>query len=253
MKKIGKLLAAALLLAAPAVAQDYRMHVCTSVSGTSCAGSWVPQSGTSAGLTDTELPTAAALADNTATPTVPGVGAYLLAYDGTNFDFLRYGPAGTAAATALTVQGVASMTPILVSGTGTAGSAASAVTTVQGVASMTPIATNLTQVLGAAHSATNPVFTQDIGSASVVSGIITVATAGTSVQGASNTVKQCWFSGPATNTGQCFLAHNTGDHRVNSLPILETASIGPVSISNTNLIWADCITSGDIVAFFCTN
>ncbi len=35
---------------------------------------------------DTELPTAAALADNTANPTVPGVGAFLMGYDGTTWD-----------------------------------------------------------------------------------------------------------------------------------------------------------------------
>jgi hypothetical protein len=35
---------------------------------------------------DTELPAAAALADNTANPTVPGVGAFLMAYDGATWD-----------------------------------------------------------------------------------------------------------------------------------------------------------------------
>jgi len=38
---------------------------------------------------DTELPTAAALADNTATPTVPAVGAFGMMYDGANWDMLR--------------------------------------------------------------------------------------------------------------------------------------------------------------------
>lgn len=102
-------------------------------------------------------------------------------------------------------------------------------------------------------STSGGLYTNEIGNPTVVSGVITVTTAGTSVQGASNTVKECWFSGPATNTGQCFIASSTGDHRLNALPILETASIGPVHISNTNLVWADCITSGDLVTFFCTN
>lgn len=35
---------------------------------------------------DTEMPAAAALADNTSTPTVPGVGAFLMGFDGTNWD-----------------------------------------------------------------------------------------------------------------------------------------------------------------------
>ena len=38
---------------------------------------------------DTELPAAAALADNTANPSVPGVGAYLMAFDGTDWDRVR--------------------------------------------------------------------------------------------------------------------------------------------------------------------
>lgn len=45
------------------------------------------QPGTGATFTvDSELPAAAALADNTANPTVPGVGAFLMAFDGTNWD-----------------------------------------------------------------------------------------------------------------------------------------------------------------------
>lgn len=42
---------------------------------------------------DTELPAAAALADNTATPTAPAVGAFGMVYDGATWDFMR----GTAA------------------------------------------------------------------------------------------------------------------------------------------------------------
>lgn len=38
---------------------------------------------------DTELPTAAALADNTANPTVPGVGAFGMAYDGSTWDRMK--------------------------------------------------------------------------------------------------------------------------------------------------------------------
>ena len=49
--------------------------------------------GGGATVVDTELPAAAALADNTVTPTAPAVGAFLMVYDGTTWDFLR----GTAA------------------------------------------------------------------------------------------------------------------------------------------------------------
>lgn len=41
------------------------------------------------GSVDTELPAAAALADNTANPTVPAVGSFLMGYDGTNWDRVR--------------------------------------------------------------------------------------------------------------------------------------------------------------------
>jgi hypothetical protein len=73
----------------------------------------------------------------------PVIGATLL-WNGTTYDRMK--SAG--------VTGVAA-----VGGAGTAGSASGGVLTVQGVASMTPIATNITQVLGAAVSATNGLFT----------------------------------------------------------------------------------------------
>lgn len=49
------------------------------------------------GTVDTELPAAALLADNTATPTVPAVGSFNMVYDGATWDFAR----GTAADGAL--------------------------------------------------------------------------------------------------------------------------------------------------------
>lgn len=56
---------------------------------------WDRLRGTAAGglLVDTELPTAALLADDTAIPTVPGVGAFGMMFDGVAFDMVR----GTAA------------------------------------------------------------------------------------------------------------------------------------------------------------
>jgi len=53
------------------------------------------------GTVDTELPAAAALADATANPTVPGVGAHMMGYNGTTWDralladVLTTDPAGT--------------------------------------------------------------------------------------------------------------------------------------------------------------
>jgi hypothetical protein len=76
-----------------------------------------PVSGTVSlsGSVDTELPAAAALADNTANPTVPGVGAFLMAFDGTNWDRVQ---TGAAASGALKVDGSAVTQPV--SGTVTA-------------------------------------------------------------------------------------------------------------------------------------
>lgn len=44
---------------------------------------------TVSGAVDTELPAAAALADNTANPTVPAVAAFIMGFDGTTWDRLK--------------------------------------------------------------------------------------------------------------------------------------------------------------------
>lgn len=49
----------------------------------------LPTGSNSIGTVDTELPAAAALADATANPTVPGVGGFLLGYNGTTWDRVR--------------------------------------------------------------------------------------------------------------------------------------------------------------------
>lgn len=61
------------------------------------------------GSIDTELPAAAALVDNTANPTVPAVGAFLMGFDGTNWDRLQ---TGAATGGALKVDGSAVTQPI---------------------------------------------------------------------------------------------------------------------------------------------
>lgn len=52
-------------------------------------GPALPAGGNNIGAVDTELPAAAALADNTANPTVPAVGAFNMGWDGTNWDRIR--------------------------------------------------------------------------------------------------------------------------------------------------------------------
>lgn len=98
----------------------------------------------SAVTADTELPTAAALADNTATPTAPAVGAFNMVFDGTNWDRQRSDGAATGAA--------------LIGGQGTAGTAAGGVVTIQGVASMTPVLvdTELPAAAALADATANP-------------------------------------------------------------------------------------------------
>jgi hypothetical protein len=54
----------------------------------------VDNNGTFAVQADTELPAAAALADNTANPTAPAVGAFLMGYDGSNWDRVQTGSGG---------------------------------------------------------------------------------------------------------------------------------------------------------------
>lgn len=98
-------------------------------------------------------------------------------------------------------------------------------------------------------------YTTETGHQAVASGIITVTTAGTSVQGATVTTKQCWFQTAAGATGtNCFLGAATGDNRNKGLMLIKGAvSVGPIPIQNLNLVWADCATSGDTVQYFCTN
>lgn len=96
------------------------------------------------------------------------IGGLTQVFDGTNWKRFTIGPAGTASTQVITVQGIASMTPILatvtgsltnISGTislptgaatavkqpalGTAGSASTDVISVQGIASMTPLLATL--------------------------------------------------------------------------------------------------------------
>lgn len=94
------------------------------------SGSWsVSVTGTA--TVDTELPAAAALADNTANPTVPGVGAFLMAWDGSNWDRVQ---TGAATGGALKVDGSAVTQPVSGTITANAGSGT--------------FATNLSQVGG---------------------------------------------------------------------------------------------------------
>jgi filamentous hemagglutinin len=80
---------------------------------------------------DTELPPAAALTDNFANPTAPAVGSFGMVWDGATWDRA----AGTSADGALVNLGANND----VTGTGSAGTAAAGVLTVQGIASMTPV------------------------------------------------------------------------------------------------------------------
>lgn len=90
------------------------------------------------------------------------------------------------------------------------------------------------------------------GHPAVASGVITVTTAGTSVQGTSVATKECYFTGLTGNTLQCFIGAASGDNRSKGLVIGEAQAEGPIHVTNLNLLWFDCGTSGNSVAYFCT-
>ena len=84
---------------------------------------------------DSELPTAAALADNTANPTVPGVGSYLMGFDGTTWDRVQVNGsgqleveivAGASSGTEYVGDAAATATPTGVMGMGLASASAPA-------------------------------------------------------------------------------------------------------------------------------
>ena len=104
-----------------------------------------------------------------------------------------------------------------------------------------------------ATDARGALYVNPAGHGGVESEVITVTTAGTSVVGTTLTVKECYFSLPTGNTGQCFLGEATGDNRQKGLVLTKTLNpVGPIRVANLNLIWFDCATSGDKVAYFCT-
>lgn len=72
----------------PSTADEVDFVVDTDPNGGSIVETPRSPAMTDAGLVqvDTELPDASALADNTANPTVPGVGAFLMEYDGATWD-----------------------------------------------------------------------------------------------------------------------------------------------------------------------
>ncbi|HJT91849.1 MAG TPA: hypothetical protein VJ777_07890 [Mycobacterium sp.] len=106
-------------------------------------GAAFPSAGTAAGLSDGTNMVASKADTDDASIAVSQVAQLTLAaqqvYDGSVWRRQTVGTAGTAAAQVTTIQGIASMTPVIATGSGTAGSAATGVLTVQGIASMTPV------------------------------------------------------------------------------------------------------------------
>lgn len=91
-----------------------------------------------------------------------------------NAELVQIGTAGSAHADVLTVQGIASMTPMLTTGTGTAGTAATGVVTVQGIASALPVRGSKIIVVQAASSTiTRPADTTAYASGDLVANSVT--------------------------------------------------------------------------------
>ena len=171
------------------------------------------------------------------------------------------GTAGTAAAGVLTVQGIASMTPVQVSqatasnlnatiiGAGAAGTANAGVVTVQGIAAMTPLlatlsGTNNIATVTTLTGITNTVTTQELG-ASFVN--ITTNT-DTNVKGSAGT-----FVGITVNTaGTTSTAkiYNDGDGTCNSglIATVNTAVLGTDLLFNAAAGTGVCVTTAGAAA-----
>jgi hypothetical protein len=86
-----------------------RLRVTAADATQPVSGTVTANAGSGTFTVDSELPAAAALADNTANPTAPAVGAFLEAWDGTNWDRLQ---TGAASGGALKVDGSAITQPV---------------------------------------------------------------------------------------------------------------------------------------------
>lgn len=209
------LLLAALLLATPVQAQT-TVRPCVTV-GTVCA----PLSASN------PMPISGTLSATVTNATVTGTGT-----------------AGSAATGVLSVQGIASMTPLLATGTGTAGTAATGVLTVQGITSMTPLlvtlsGSNTVTTVTAVTDITNTVVTRELGAS-----FINITTnADTNVKGSAGT-----FVGITVNTaGTTSTAkiYNDADGTCNSglVATVNTAVLGTDLIFNAAMGTGICVTT----------
>lgn len=149
------------------------------------------------------------------------------------------GTAGSAAGGVLSVQGVASMTPLLATGTGTAGTAATGVVTVQGIASMTAL--TVAQATAANLNAT----VIGAGSAGTANaGVVTV-------QGIASMTPLLVNPGTAANFGVQTQGSTTSGQSGNlaqgavttAAPTYTTAQTSPLSLTTTGALRV-AVTSG---------
>lgn len=214
---------------------------------------------------DSELPAAAALADNTANPTVPGVGAFGLWWDGATWDRAS----GTAADGLLVNLGAnndvdtelpaaGALADNLANPTVTAAGAygllwdgatwdRAAGTSADGA--LVNLGTNNDVTLA---STTLTATVLPAGAAALVCGRTDVPATGTAVNVAANACKEILVSCPTGNTSDCYLLGGAGNG-VTGGAIIGKGDEVTLSLANTNLLWVDAGTNGDDVSWCCVN
>jgi hypothetical protein len=216
-------------------------------------------------VSDSELPAAAALADNTANPTVPSVGSMLMCFDGATWDRCP----GTSAdglqvnlgtnndvdtelpsAAALgddtanpTVTSLGSFGHLWDGATWdrTPGSAEDGALVNLGTNNdVTVTSTTLTATVLPA------------GAGAMVSGTENIEATGTAEQLGSNACKIVILSCPAGNTSDCYFRADAGNGVTGGIVVPKSTSY-TLPVSNTNLVWVDAGTNDDDVNWVAVN
>ena len=161
------------------------------------------------------------------------------------------GSAGTAATGVVTIQGIASMTPVQVSQAIATNLKAQAEVYQGGVAvgAAAPLQVSLANTGGnatpvAVSGTVNPT-TPTV----LIAFVTTVTTAGTEVQLGSNSIVAGVLQAPSTNTGLIYVGNDNTVSSTNYGAELQPGQATGVAISNTNKIWIDSSVNGDKCAF----
>lgn len=196
---------------------------------------------------DTELPAAAALADGASNPTVPGVGAFGMVYNGATWERMRgdlgdgSSPTGVIVNSALLYNGT---TYDRARGDTTSGMWVNVKNSSLTVAQSTAANLNAT-VVGTGTFAVQSSLTAPT---TIFNGKTTVATAGTRVTlAASQTVKSVTIKALATNTGTIYVGSSTVAAS-NGLQLAAGEAVS-MDIANLNTVNIDSSVNGEGVTY----